>query len=213
MLDALDASGRLSGVHAVLTGYLPTIEHVRFAAEAASRVSSKNSAAQVYCDPVFGDDPGGLYLKEAVAKAIRDELLPLADMAFPNRFELGWLSGQPVSDIGSAIGAANDLRIHSVLATSIPGTPGDLVNLWVSDGEAIICPVRRMEQVPHGTGDLLTALFIGHRLNGGLGTDHFSRAVAGVAAALTFSQGHNELQLAIQPEAWANPKPFSVHKL
>ena len=38
MLDALDANSWLSDIDAVLTGYLPSAEHVQFAVEAVTRV-------------------------------------------------------------------------------------------------------------------------------------------------------------------------------
>lgn len=212
MLDAIEANGWFNGIHAVMTGYLPTLGHVRFAAEAASRISAVNPAAEYYCDPIIGDDPKGHYLDSEAANAIRDELLPLADMAFPNRYELEWLSGRAITDINSAFEAASDLPCRSVLATSIPGDHGDLVNLWTTDGDGIFCPVPKRHQVPHGTGDLFAALFIGHRLNGGIGTEHLGRAAAGVAAVIANSHAHDELQLAPQSELWCNPAPFPIYQ-
>ena len=43
-------------------------------------------------DPVLGD-AGRLYVAQETAEAIRDRLIPLADIATPNLFELGWLTG------------------------------------------------------------------------------------------------------------------------
>jgi pyridoxine kinase len=213
MLDAIHANGWLKGVHALITGYLPTVGHVRFAAEVASRVSAVSPQATYYCDPIIGDDPKGLYLDDDAALAIRDELLPLADMALPNRFELEWLSGRSVGDISTAFDAALELPCRSVLATSIPGYRNDLVNLWASDGEGIFCPVPRHEKAPHGTGDLFAALFVGFRLNGGHGTEHLGRAAAGVSAVLARSSDSGELQLISTAELWSNPAPLPTYPL
>ena len=98
MLDALEANGWLGDTAAVISGYLPSPEHVAAARSAVERVRRGNSAALYVCDPVFGDEPEGIYLSEATASAIRDELLPLASLATPNRFELSWLAGLPVGD-------------------------------------------------------------------------------------------------------------------
>ena len=70
MLDSLDANGWLESIDAVLTGYLPATEHVAAAKAAVARVRAENPAALYVCDPVFGDEPGGLYLDEATAEAI-----------------------------------------------------------------------------------------------------------------------------------------------
>ncbi len=213
LLDALDGNGWLAGTHAVLTGYLPSVAHVRFAATAAARVSARQPQAEFFCDPVLGDDPGGLYIEEDAAIAIRDELAPLADMVFPNRFELAWLSRQAVDDVPSAIEAARELAARSVLATSIAAEPGRLANLLVVSGDAAQCVVTERKGVPHGTGDLLCALFVGHRLRGGRGSSHLGAAVAGVEAAIEASQGQADLALVASQEHWANPVPMPTDHL
>lgn len=86
MVDALDANGWLDEVAAVLTGYLPSAAHVGFAAKALAMVQARNPAARLFCDPVLGDDPKGLYIAEEAAHALRDALVPLAEFTFPNRF-------------------------------------------------------------------------------------------------------------------------------
>ncbi len=120
MLDALEANGWLADTAAVITGYLPSPAHVAEARSAVERVRRANPGALYLCDPVFGDEPEGLYLSEATASAIRDELLPLASLATPNRFELSWLAGLPVGDPPEARQAAWALGVPTVLATSIP---------------------------------------------------------------------------------------------
>ncbi|MEW5965372.1 MAG: bifunctional hydroxymethylpyrimidine kinase/phosphomethylpyrimidine kinase, partial [Pseudomonadota bacterium] len=109
MLDALDANGRLAGIDLVLTGYLPLAAYCEVALAAISRIRRQSPAAQVLVDPILGDDPGGLYIAADAAAAIRDSLLPEADIATPNRFELAWLSGQAVCDVAAAIPAARPL--------------------------------------------------------------------------------------------------------
>jgi pyridoxine kinase len=63
MVSALAANGWLTGLDAVLTGYLPTPAHVDFAAATVARLRALNGARPVVylCDPVLGDDPKGLY--------------------------------------------------------------------------------------------------------------------------------------------------------
>jgi pyridoxine kinase len=120
MLDALDANGWLGEIDGILTGYLPSAAHVVFAADAVRRIRARSPRALFLCDPVLGDDPKGLYVATEAADAVRDIVLPLADIATPNRFELSWLSGTEVTDIGSAIAAARKLAPETVIATSIP---------------------------------------------------------------------------------------------
>ncbi|MFD2857427.1 bifunctional hydroxymethylpyrimidine kinase/phosphomethylpyrimidine kinase [Seohaeicola zhoushanensis] len=94
MIDALDANGWLASQDALLTGYLPTPEHVALACHLIARLR-RHGRPRVIVDPVLGDHPKGLYLPGAVADDLRDRLAPQADTLTPNAFELGWLTGLP----------------------------------------------------------------------------------------------------------------------
>ena len=100
-IGCLDANGWLEP-RAVLTGDLPATEHVTAAKAALARVRAENPAGLYLCDPVFGDEPDGLYLDEATADAIGQHLIPLCDVATPNLFELEWLADVEASDLDSA---------------------------------------------------------------------------------------------------------------
>ena len=70
MTEALAANGWLDTHDALLTGYLPTPDHVAFAAGLAERL--KRAGARITVDPVLGDAPKGLYLPLPVAEALRE---------------------------------------------------------------------------------------------------------------------------------------------
>jgi pyridoxine kinase len=206
IVDALDANGWLETIDAVLTGYLPTVAHVTAAAEAIARVLAANPSALVVCDPVCGDEPKGLYLDAAVPAAIADEVLPQCDVATPNRFELSWLTDAPVESPAAAVVAARALGVPAVLATSIPADDDRLATLLISESEARACVVPRRAAAPHGTGDLLAALYLGHLLNGDAPAASLGRAVAAVEAAIAASAGRDELPLIAADAAWAQAK-------
>ena len=170
MLATLDAHGWLAGVDAVLSGYLPTQEHVAVVAEAVGLVRAHRAKAPFFCDPVLGDDPKGLYIAEDAARSLAERLVPLADVIFPNRFELQWLASQPVTDAASAAMA-------------------------VTAEEAWTRTVVRMNGVPNGTGDLLAALFTGHMVNACAAPIALKRSVIGVQEAICASAGRDELNL------------------
>ena len=84
----------------LLTGYIGSVEVARLVAPRISRPrQGGQSAPALFCDPVMGDDGPGLYVPEAIAGVLKDGLLPLADYASPNPFEIGWLTGQPIRDL------------------------------------------------------------------------------------------------------------------
>ena len=163
ILAALDGLGALAAVGGVLTGYFASAEQVAVVAKVLARMKSANPALFVLIDPVLGDEEG-LYVPQPVAEAICRQLLPLADCITPNRFELAWLSGSSVTDAETAIGAARGLGIAEVLATSIPAVNGDLSTLLIVPGAAHVNTSPKLPQVPHGTGDFLSGLYLAGRV-------------------------------------------------
>ncbi len=208
ILDALDANGWLAATDAVLTGYLPTEAHVAVAASALARVRAANPPALFVCDPVLGDDPGGLYIDARAAAAIATHLLPACDVTTPNRFELSWLSGKIIDTAEAAVANARSLGPATVLATSIPAGAAQIANLLVGQNEARACIVPRRAAAPHGTGDLLAAIYLGHALNGLAPEACLGRAVAAVETSIGGSAGRDELSLAGAGAVWADARPL-----
>lgn len=198
MLKALEDNGRLDRVGTIMTGYLPSADHVAFARDLVEKVRMHRPEATYICDPVLGDDPKGVYIDLAAAEAIRDKLLPLADTALPNRFELQWLSGHRVESLDDAIAAARSLPAGEILATSIPIITEDaadgLATMLIGAETVKVCRTRQQAHVPNGTGDLLSALYTAER--------SLSRAVARLEHVITASIGKPELALIEAAKTW-----------
>ena len=165
LIGNLEANGWLAACDAVFTGHFSSVGQIIIAETWISRLKARQPDLIYCCDPIIGDDPAGLYVAEEIALAIRDRLLPLADIASPNRFELEYLSGNPCTSHDSVANASKLLNVASVLATSIP-LDGDLMTLCCARSKAFSRTTARLSHVPKGTGDLLIALYLGHRLNG-----------------------------------------------
>ncbi len=210
MLDALLANGWLGEVDGVLTGYLPSADHVAFAARVIARVRAMRPQCLVLCDPILGDDPKGLYIDAAAAEAIRDRLAPLADILTPNRFELAWLTQRPVDNLEQAASAASSLSQCSVVVTSVARLGDDLVTLHVASGQAHAAATPWLPIAPHGTGDLFAGLLLGHVLNGLEESEAMGRAVRGLTIAIDASRDRDELALAgvMGPIAAAHAAPI-----
>jgi pyridoxine kinase len=195
MLATLGANGRLGGIDAVLSGYLPSVEHVGVVVDAVRRCKAASPALTYLCDPVIGDDPKGIYIDEAAAQAIKTQLLPLADIVTPNRFELAWLARREVDGPNAAIAAANDLARPLIVATSIPDGAGRLATLAVTPKGNDLVSVSRHAQAPNGTGDLLAALFLAGRLEGKEPAGALTKAVLMIDRILASSAGQPEMAL------------------
>lgn len=202
LLNALRVDGLLRSVSTVITGYLPTTAHVALAIRVIDAVSKDADAGNVriICDPILGDDPGGLYIEQDAAIAIRDTLLPRADILTPNRFELSWISGQTVTDVATATRAARQLGCNTVITTSVPaGT--NLGTLLVTPDTAHSVENSKRANAPHGTGDLLAGLLAGHLNNGHNELESLRRSIAGVEIALDASGTTKDLNLVANLEA------------
>lgn len=202
MLDALQANGWLAGLGAVLTGYLPSAEHVAFAARAVETVRELSPGAVYVCDPILGDDPKGLYIDAGAAAAIREHLVARADVITPNRFELSWLTGCAVDDVAGCQAAAGTLAGPAVVATSIPAGQDArgrlLIGNVLANRSGVSClAAPRRAAVPHGTGDTFTALLTGHLLKGEPLSDAFARSHRQLEGIVAASAGRQHLDLSL----------------
>lgn len=165
ILKSLEALGALDSCIGVMTGYFAGADQISVAASFIHKMKDKNPSLYVLVDPVLGDD-GSLYVSSEVASAIRDDLLPLATCITPNCFELGWLSGKPVSNKAEVLLAAATLPHKEILATSIPAGANTLATLAIVGSGYSETSTAIKSSVPHGTGDFLAGLYFAARLNG-----------------------------------------------
>lgn len=171
-LDDLVARDSLRRLRAVLVGYLGGPSQAAILARWLGQRLRERPGIQVFIDPVMGDEDVGVYVDPGMADAYREHLLPLADGVVPNGFELGLLSGLPVSTVEEVVRAARSLlreRTRWVIATSAaPGTwDGGHMRVAAVTADAIATiEHRRLGTTPKGTGDLFSATLAGQLLAG-----------------------------------------------
>jgi pyridoxine kinase len=197
-------SGR---IRAVVTGYFGSPGQVAPVARMIRRLKEKTPDLIYACDPVIGDS-GGLYVPVSIAEAIRDELLPLADITTPNRYELGWLSGAGLDSNSQIIDAALALGPRKVLVTSaVPMMAGGIGNLLLTDRVALLAEHRMVGNAPNGLGDLTSALFLARLLKGETDERALQMTTAAVFEILARSvkRGADELMLSEDYSSFLNP--------
>lgn len=199
-LAECEAAGEVA---TVLTGYFAEAAQVEAAAALVERLRLVTPGLRLVVDPVIGDGHA-LYVPEPVAAAVRDRLLPLADIATPNLFEAGWLSGLPVGSTAETLAAARSLGLPSVVVTSAPAMmTRSIATLLVTADAAVQIEHPAIDGAPHGTGDLLAAL-VAARLTQGAGAEAaVTRAVASVfdLVARSVRAGSDELRLAAEQDS------------
>jgi pyridoxine kinase len=204
MLEAALANGWLAEVDAILTGYIPAAEHAGLCERWIGRIKALNPDAVYLCDPIIGDEPAGVYIEEAAARAIRSRLVPLADILTPNRFELGWLTGKQIPDAATAVIAARTLSRPAVIVTSAPAdTPDQIADILIEESDTAATVSARETVLAHGTGDFFAANFLGHKLNGSSNRDALRAAAAAMTMILAASEGQSELALVKTQAGWA----------
>ena len=202
MLQAIEDNGWIGGFATILTGYLPSAAHVTLAANLVAKLRAVHPTTRYVCDPVLGDDPKGLYIDAHAAMAIRGQLLPLADVVLPNRFELSYLSGRPVASFDQAIAAAHTLPAPQVIAKSIPMTGEWLCNIHIRAENIASVTVPRQDGVPNGTGDMFSALIAaGWPLE---------RATSALSTIIADSRGRNHLAIVEGAAQWLRSQPLTL---
>lgn len=202
----------LSEVGGIITGYLGSPGQAEAAAGLVAAVKAANPKVLHLSDPVIGDasagTAGGLYVPEAVAIAQRDHLAGIADVATPNRFELGWLTGRPVETMIEIAAAARTLGPKRVVVTSAPAMmAGKIAAALVTETDTIVAENPLIPGAPNGTGDLFAALLLSRLVAGAS-----DEAALAAASASTFEvivrsvkAGGNELDLVGEQDALVRP--------
>ncbi|MCO4317447.1 pyridoxal kinase PdxY [Phyllobacterium sp. 21LDTY02-6] len=203
----LERAPWIGEIGGILTGYLGNSDQALAVARLVRTIKAGNPAVKYLCDPVIGDEKG-LYVPEATAVAIRDHLMPLADMATPNRFELAWLAGADLPDNRSVMQAALHAGPATMLVTSAhPMIAGGTGNLLVNHTLALLAEHRLVSGPSNGLGDLTSALFLARMLGGSDLEQVLQRTTAAVFEIMARSakRGADELMLEADASSLASP--------
>lgn len=170
VMEGLAQRPDFASCEAVLSGYLGSVDIAGAVLSAVQRVKLANSSALYCCDPVLGDDGKGFYVKSDMPDFMRDKVIPAADIATPNLFELEILTGikaRSGEDLKRAIAKLHAMGPRIVLVTSalMNETPPHAFDMIASDGLSCYrIRTPRLDLVPNGAGDLTAALFLGRYL-------------------------------------------------
>lgn len=217
LVAGIDARGLFDGCRCVLSGYLGSGAQGAVVADAVARAKRANPAAIFALDPVMGDH-GRVFVTPGAADAVR-ALEPLADLLFPNAFELGLLTGETIATAADAVAAAQKLRSRKaariVVATSVP-LPDGIGALAIGPEGAFLAHAPAIDHPAYGAGDAFAALFLAHYLAGEELSSCLRKAVAAVHAVLAATAKADVLDLlltACQQDLAHPPALFPVAEL
>ena len=222
VIAGIHERGVLGQVDAVLSGYQGAEDVGAVILDAVARVKSLNPAAIYCCDPVMGDVDTGMFVRAGIPEFMRDHVLPRADIATPNQFELDFLSGRTTTTLAEVLAAADVVRAtgpRHLLVTSVvhDDSPADLLEvIAISDEGAWAVTTPRLPIVVSGAGDMVAALYLAHLTASQSPAEALGATTSSVFAVLkkTIEAGTREIQLVAAQESIANPPmTFPVRRL
>ncbi|WP_350258988.1 PfkB family carbohydrate kinase [Scrofimicrobium sp. R131] len=162
-LTDLAATGALTDLSAVTSGYLAIPAQAEVV---ANWLEQRHASSQPWfvLDPTLGDADVGFYTDPAVGPAVREYLVPRADVITPNLFELAQLSGAGTPPDGQDLSALvamarqlTDAGAKSVVVTGVPLDADRVQNVVVTASEVQVSSSPRLTTGAKGLGDVFTA--------------------------------------------------------
>ena len=180
------------GADAVKIGMLYSAELIRAVAEQLRRYKARN----IVLDPVMVAQSGDRLLEDDAVGAIREELMPLADVVTPNVPEAEVLSGRRIGGIADMKAAAGDLARYGSASVLVKGghleaaDSSDLLYLC-RENRLVTFPAERIAtRNTHGTGCTLSAAIAAHLARGEDLENAVRQAKIYITAALRAGAGY-----------------------
>lgn len=186
---------------AIKTGMLNDAATVKAVAAAVRR----HELHPLIVDPVMVATSGDVLLQEDAIAAVRDELVPLADLVTPNLAEAARLIDAPVAtseaEMTVQARALLDLGCTSVVVKGGHGTGDDAADIFMEqNGEASRLALPRIAtRNTHGTGCTFSAAVAAHLARGGsmsaavAGAKRYVHAALVAGAAMSVGKGNGPL--------------------
>jgi pyridoxine kinase len=224
VIAGIGERGALPSCQAVLSGYQGAEAVGAVILDAVEQVKAANPGAVYCCDPVMGDTGRGFFVRPGIPEFMREHVVPRADIATPNHFELDYLTGRDerTGTMEQVLAAVDDLRAlgpRTVLVTSLvhDGMDQDTLEMLAADDTgAWLVSTPLLPLSVNGAGDLTAALFLAHLMESGSAATSLARTASTVWTVLeeTRRSGHREIRIVAAQEAIADPPmQFGVTQL
>jgi len=190
-----------AGTDAVKIGMLATAPIVRAVAAALARLGGR---AHVVLDPVLRSTTGRTLLDAAGQRALRELLLPLADLITPNLPEAEALLGHPIRGIAGMKAAARHLRDLGARAVLVKGghRRGEAVDVFADATQTLLLSAPRISSInTRGTGCVLSTACACFLAQGLAMPEAVRRAKAFVTTAIRLSYRLGRGQGPVNPTA------------
>ncbi len=167
-VEQIDAVLSDIGADAVKIGMLYSAELI----EAVAQALKKHSTRKIVLDPVMVAQSGDKLLQDDAIEAIKEHLMPLADVVTPNIPEASVLCGQQLKQWSDIESAAKTLAQHGSRSILVKGGHGDgnqsvdLLFLAHENRFIRLAADRIKTDNNHGTGCTLSSAIAGYMAKG-----------------------------------------------
>ncbi|MBU6228564.1 MAG: bifunctional hydroxymethylpyrimidine kinase/phosphomethylpyrimidine kinase [Cyanobacteria bacterium REEB459] len=177
------------GAHAVKTGMLLNQEIIQ---AVAATLQGLSACPPLVVDPVMVSRTGAQLIDDGAINALITQLMPLATLVTPNRYEAELLSGLTLTTLADMEAAARAIYQLGPQAVVVKGggmaEPLRGVDLWFDGREVLVLATETVDTPhTHGTGCTLSAAIAAHLA---LGTS-LRRAVEAAKAYVTEALKHS----------------------
>ncbi|MGD1904508.1 MAG: bifunctional hydroxymethylpyrimidine kinase/phosphomethylpyrimidine kinase [Leptolyngbyaceae cyanobacterium] len=176
------------GVQSLKTGMLLNAEIIA----AVAGVLKQFGLSNVVVDPVMVSRAGAQLIDDAAVDTLRSQLLPMADVLTPNRYEAEMLSGLSIASLEDMTQAARTIHALGPQGVLVKGggMTGALrgVDVWFDGAEAKVVKTETVDTPDtHGTGCTLAAAIAANLALGHASFEAIQQAKTYVTQALKHS--------------------------
>lgn len=174
VIQGLEALGLAKRCDAILSGYIGDKSIGEVIIGTVTRFKAANPALHYLCDPVMGDPGGkGCFVKKDIPEFFRQRCLNAADIITPNHFEAEILWGEKINTLSQLQQACSFFHAKGIQVAVITHLQ---LNCYKKEVYAAFLSVKNSQQylatTPklklnyplNGSGDLFSALYLGHFL-------------------------------------------------
>jgi pyridoxine kinase len=191
---------------AIATGFIASERQARIVADYCQEQAANGTT--IFVDPIMGDE-GKLYngVTDAAIRSMR-EMVAVAHLTYPNYTEACYLTGHPYREEGVTAAEAHELvdRLRDLGARSV------LITSIRVDGQSMVTGYNHIKdeyfsleytEIPvhfPGTGDMFSAILIGHLLKGENLLQSTRKAMDGVAMLIDLNRDNEDKNRGIPVE-------------
>ncbi|MES2141405.1 MAG: pyridoxal kinase PdxY [Pseudomonadota bacterium] len=207
---------------AILSGYIGDKAIGEVIIETVRRFRKHNSDLYYLCDPVMGEPGGkGCFVRKDIPLFFREQCLEVANIITPNHFEAEILWGEKINNIKQlqqACSFFHNKGVSIVVITRLQIRSEDgseraySAFLSVKNGRQwlTITPDIKSTQTINGSGDLFSALYLGHFLLTKDPLQAFTRAMNTTYKIIEATIKAGQRELKIVDNSYCDPCPNTI---